>query len=250
VVRGLVRFREHFRAFADRYVLIGGTACDLAFSEAGVSFRATKDLDIVLCVESLDAEFARAFWSFVKQGEYEVHESSPGEKRFYRFKKPKQSDFPVMLELFARVPDALGQRPGATLTTLPIDEDVSSLSAILLDAEYYAWIHSGKRQVDGLPIVPPEHLIPLKARAWLDLRRRAAAGGKIDRDDIRKHRNDVFRLFTIVDPEFRITAGQQIRADMTSFIREVATEPPELKPLGLKSMSLDDVLGALAAKYT
>jgi len=60
VVRGLDRFREHFRAFTDRYVLIGGTACDLAFTNAGVAFRATKDLDIVLCVESLDAEFAKA----------------------------------------------------------------------------------------------------------------------------------------------------------------------------------------------
>ena len=51
--------------------------------------------------------------TFVKQGEYELQESSTGEKKFYRFKKPKQTDFPVMLELFARVPDALGERPGA-----------------------------------------------------------------------------------------------------------------------------------------
>jgi hypothetical protein len=44
VVRGLDRFREHFRAFTDRYVLIGGTACDLAFTNAGVAFRATSSL--------------------------------------------------------------------------------------------------------------------------------------------------------------------------------------------------------------
>ena len=118
-------------------MLIGGTACDLAFTDTGVPFRATKDLDIVLCVESLDADFTRAFWEFVKEGEYELQESSTGEKRLYRFKKPKQTDFPVMLELFARVPDALGERPGAELTPIPFDEDVSSLSAILLDADYY-----------------------------------------------------------------------------------------------------------------
>ena len=80
MVKGLHRFREHFKAFTDRYVLIGGTACDLAFTAAGVPFRATKDLDIVLCVESLDAAFARAFWEFAKQGEYELQESSTGEK--------------------------------------------------------------------------------------------------------------------------------------------------------------------------
>ena len=49
MVKGLGLFKEHFRPYTDRYVLIGGTACDLAFEEAGLSFRATKDLDIVLC---------------------------------------------------------------------------------------------------------------------------------------------------------------------------------------------------------
>lgn len=34
MVKGLHRFREHFKAFTDRYVLIGGTACDLAFTAA------------------------------------------------------------------------------------------------------------------------------------------------------------------------------------------------------------------------
>ncbi len=29
MVKGLDLFRDHFRDFADRYVLIGGTACDL-----------------------------------------------------------------------------------------------------------------------------------------------------------------------------------------------------------------------------
>ena len=43
MVRGLERFREHFEDFVDRYLIIGGTACDLAFTEAGPEFRATRD---------------------------------------------------------------------------------------------------------------------------------------------------------------------------------------------------------------
>lgn len=249
MVRGLDRFREHFRAFADRYVLIGGTACDLAFTNAGVPFRATKDLDIVLCVESLDADFAKAFWMFVKQGEYELQESSTGQAKFYRFKKPKQTDFPVMLELFARVPDAIGDRPGAELTPIPVGEDVSSLSAILLDADYYGWIHAGKHEVEGLPTLRPEFLVPLKAKAWLDLRRRAAAGAKIDTADIKKHKNDVFRLFTIMDPGFRVSLALQIEADMMSFLEEIIKEPPDLKSLGLRSTPLATVLSGLRTIY-
>ena len=68
MVKGLDLFREHFGEFADRYVLIGGAACDLIMSNAGLPFRVTKDLDIVLCVETLDVAFAEAFWAFVAAG--------------------------------------------------------------------------------------------------------------------------------------------------------------------------------------
>lgn len=47
MVKGLDLFRKYFREYADRYVLIDGAACDLAMGEAGLDFRATKDLDIV-----------------------------------------------------------------------------------------------------------------------------------------------------------------------------------------------------------
>jgi hypothetical protein len=39
--------------YGDQYVLIGGTAATLAMEEAGLEFRATKDLDIVLYIEAL-----------------------------------------------------------------------------------------------------------------------------------------------------------------------------------------------------
>lgn len=58
MVKGLDIFREHFKGFEDRYVLIGGTASSIVMEEAGADFRATKDLDIVLCIESLDSDFA------------------------------------------------------------------------------------------------------------------------------------------------------------------------------------------------
>jgi hypothetical protein len=58
VVVGIDRFREHFSSYQAQYALIGRAACDLLFTEAGLQFRATKDLDVVLCVEVVDASFA------------------------------------------------------------------------------------------------------------------------------------------------------------------------------------------------
>jgi glutathionyl-hydroquinone reductase len=68
MVVGLDRWRQHFAGFEDRYALVGGVACDRLFEEAGIEFRATKDLDVVLLVELLDAIFAERFWAFVEAG--------------------------------------------------------------------------------------------------------------------------------------------------------------------------------------
>lgn len=62
MVRGLDKFKEYFKQYADSYILIGGAACSVVMEESGFDFRVTKDLDLVLCVESLDIEFVKAFW--------------------------------------------------------------------------------------------------------------------------------------------------------------------------------------------
>jgi len=176
MVRGLDKFRAQFKDYADQYALIGGAACDLVMEDAGLAFRATKDLDIVLCVEALDATFVRAFWEFVRAGKYQVQPSATGARRHYRFLKPENDDYPFMLELFSKKPDILNLAEAAHLTPIPVDAEVSSLSAILLNDAYYAFLHSGKRTIEDITIVGPEHLIPLKARAWLDLVGRRDAG--------------------------------------------------------------------------
>src|SRR6218665_348101 len=62
---------------ADRAgILIGGTAAALTMEEAGLEFRATKDVDIVLHVEALTPAFGKAFWKFVEDGGYEIRHAS------------------------------------------------------------------------------------------------------------------------------------------------------------------------------
>ncbi|MCA9176047.1 MAG: hypothetical protein KDB14_16290 [Planctomycetales bacterium] len=250
MVKGLERFRDHFAAYADRYVIIGGTACDLALSDAGLEFRATKDIDVVLCLETVNAEFGQAFWSFIKAGGYESLEAPADERKFYRFTKPQVDGYPVMIELFSRVPDMLGDEITGHLTPIPMSDEVSSLSAILLDSDYYEWTQAGRATIEGLPVVRPEHLIPLKAKAWLDLTARAADGHNVDSKDIRKHRNDVFRLYAIVDPEYAASPATSIRSDMKRFIERMQTEEVDLKAMGLRGASLNTVLDALSLRYT
>ena len=59
MIRGLDAFREHFADYRKAFVVIGGVACHEWLSMQGLEFRATKDMDMVLIVEVLDAAFVK-----------------------------------------------------------------------------------------------------------------------------------------------------------------------------------------------
>ncbi|ABW66043.1 hypothetical protein [Desulfosudis oleivorans] len=251
MIIGLDKFAAHFSGYRDRYLLIGGAAVWLILEEAGIEPRATRDLDIVLCLEALDPDFGAVFWDFIKAGGYKIQEKSTGKKNFYRFVKPSQPDYPVMLELFARRPDALTLHDDSHLTPIPTSEEASSLSAILLDDNYYDFLHRHKRAIGGISFVSEYGLIPLKARAWLDLTQRKAAGENIDSRDIKKHRNDVLRLYQILSPEIKIDAPEAMRRDLDTFLRQTqpALSQEILKSLGVRDVNVVDVIQTIRIVY-
>jgi hypothetical protein len=251
MIVGLAKFQEHFAAYANCYVLIGGAASSVTMEELGAEFRATKDLDIVLCVEALNPAFGLAFWDFVKAGGYENRQQTRGERRYYRFDKPAHPGYPEMLELFSRVPDALVLPPEAGLTPIPMDDDISSLSAILMNEAYYAMVMNHRETIGKLSLIKAEALIPLKARAYLDLGNRNAAGERVDSRNIRKHHNDVFRLFTVLDPMRRIPLAPEVFADLTAALdrAEIETADLDLKQLGIARRKPSEVIAELRRIY-
>ena len=74
-------------------------------------------------------------------------------------------------------------------------------------------------------------------------------GADIDTKDIKKHKNDVFRLLAIVDPELRAELSPQVRTDLTAFIENMAGEDIALKNLGLGQQSLEGALAELQRIY-
>ena len=246
MVEGLDRFKAHFSNYTDRYVLIGGTASSLAMEELGQEFRTTKDLDIVLCIETLDRDFTQAFWDFIKLGEYNNCQKSTGKRLFYRFYGPKQKGFPEMLELFARVSDALDLKESSILTPIPVDDEVSSLSAILLDDDYYTFVMQNRVLIHGLSIIKAETLIPLKAFAYLNLMNQKASGQKVQSQHIRKHKNDIYRLFTVLDTGLKLIIPKTIQVDLKIAFERLADEPTDLKLLGISRMNNAEVLAELS----
>lgn len=201
--------------------MIGGSACDIIFNTAGIPFRATKDIDMVISVEVVSAEFARVFADVLSAGGYEVREGTEGPRQFYRFQKPKDATFPFMIELFSRRPDQFTLPDEAHIIPVPVEDALISLSAILLDDTYFEALKVNKRVEDGVSILDERLLIPFKARAYLDLAARRREGGGGDSKDIRKQLMDVFRLVQVLPGDSQVTLPEVIKDDLRSFVETV-----------------------------
>lgn len=245
MVHGLEKFKEYFGDYTRQYVFIGGTACDILLAELGASFRATKDLDMVLIMEALDASFGETFWQFIEDGGYEHRGKGTGENQFYRFTDPKDKTFPKMIELFSKLPNEFELRFDRGLTPIHMDESIVSLSAILLNNDYYDLLVKGRRTVDGFSLIELETVILFKMKAWLDLRERKEAGEDVDTKNIRKHKNDVFRLLANVSPTSRIESSRDIQNDVIQFIAQIKEDKPDLKNFGIRGTILNEMLEIL-----
>jgi len=118
-----------------------------------------------------------------------------------------------------------------------------------MDSDYYDFIKNGQKVTDDLSIISQEYFIPLKSRAWLDLCKLKGSGKTIDSKDIKKHKNDVFRLYQILALDTDIALPQSIADDMRMFLEKVSDGPPDLKSLGIRNTSLEAVIGNLKKIY-
>lgn len=243
MVKGLDTFKKYFAGYEEQYVLIGGTACDVVFESNDVSFRATRDLDMVLIVEALTPEFGEKFWEFIQNGRYRNKVSNEQKPQFYRFDKPEDDSYPKMIELFCRKDSELRKMTG--ITPIHIDDSVSSLSAILLDDDYYKTLLDGKIVKNGLSVLRPEYLVLFKAKAYLDLKQRKDNGEPVDSGDIKKHKKDILRIAAELVLETITELPIAVRTDIDTFIDLLEQEPFDsnsLKNYGLKNDEVIDVL--------
>ena len=231
MVVGMELFRDKLKGFEDCYTVIGGAACDILMSEADIDFRLTKDIDMILILEDKKAEFAKTFWEFIKEGEYKCGWKNSDEMHFYRFTEPK-SGYPVMIELFSRKPGYhLDVEEG--IIPIHIDDDTSSLSAILLNDDFYNFMLEGRKIIAGVSVLAENYIIPFKMYAWLDLKRRKEDGEHVNERDYKKHKNDVFRLLQITNPDEKVSVSGLVRESVENFLGEIEKEQIRVEQLGL-----------------
>ncbi len=201
----------------------------------------------------LRKEFFDRFWEFIHEGKYESMEQSEHRPEFYRFKRPKHPEHPFMIELLSR--NILNLTETTHLTPIPSEEDVASLSAILLDDQYYKFVKSSRIMIRGVPTIPAHCLIPLKARAYLDLQERKARGDKhVKNSDIKKHRYDVFRIFRTLVPASRFSLPEPLARELAEFLSTLTSGSPEwqdiLAAVGAELPPPNDILRQLRDNFT
>ncbi len=230
-MEGLDKFREAFKEFSDNYVIIGGTACDITMTGTEVRPRATHDIDMIIVVERMTPQYGERFWQFIREAGYRPEKSKAKEGEspkyeMYRFVDGKQG-YPEMIELLSRHPDALGEPKGLTIEPLPIDGEQSSLSAIIMDDDYYQFTIEHSRLTDEIRHADSAALVALKARAYLNLIRDKQNGKHVNTKDIKKHRSDVLKNVVIMT-EGEVPAPSSIVECVKEFVRSIRNEWEEL----------------------
>jgi hypothetical protein len=167
-------------------------------------------------------EFGKRFWEFIVSGDYKNRQRYRGDKKpraeLFRFIRPKEG-FPIQIELLSKYPDILGEPTGFHLTPIPIGDEISSLSAILLDEEYYNQSIEGSIIEEGVRIANPLSLICLKVKAFLNLTEEKKINPTVRNSDIKKHRDDVFKLLAMrIDPFTPVELSANMKKSINDFI--------------------------------
>lgn len=234
---------------AGSYALIGGTACDILLAEAGLPFRATHDFDVVIVADDRLPQTAEAIWTLVRDGGYRCGWGEGKGSCFYRFTEPKRPGYPHMIELFAKCPDFLKGREGIDVAPIHVDENISSLSAILLDDAYYSLFLQGIRTVGGVSVLGMEYIVPFKVKAYLDLKARREAGENVDSKKVKKHKRDALRLAQLLGESEGVDLRGELKDDMIAFVKDCEVGDVNLKQIGVAGATMAQLLETMKATY-
>lgn len=177
-----------------------------------------------------------------------LQQQSSKNPTFYRFSKPTNPAYPKMIELFSRPQNNVVLQPDTHLMPLHIDDEVSSLSAIMLDDDYYRFLLDGQTVADDISVLDVEHIIPLKMKAWLDLNSKKEEGLEVNSKDVKKHCLDVFRLFQLVRGNQKVYVPKSVGADISNYIEQMRNKKIPLKDIGV-SRSKDSILDIYSQMY-
>lgn len=212
---GLSHFQNYCKDFDDHYVVVGGFATVMLLDEefGNDHGKATFDIDLVLLTNN-SIELSRKIKQYVKDGKYKIQIGEKDQYKYYRFLEPEEENFAKEIELFALNENNLELEELQRIIPIDPEDGAYSLSAIMLDPEYFEMI---KNNVDKSGIAPSTNTqatMMLKISAFYDLKER-------DDKKWKKHRRDILKLSLLLTGEEKIQLKGRMKQDFDSFIQHV-----------------------------
>ena len=125
------------------------------------------------------------------------------------------------------------------------DEDyLSGFSAILMDDDFYNYSVKHSREIYSLQTLDKEALIVLKAKAYLNNRKRKKEGHQVHQEDIDKHKKDIYRLSYLFSGVERFEIEDSIKATLKDYLEAIQSDPISTKAIagamGLMEVPMQD----------
>jgi hypothetical protein len=155
-----------------------------------------------------------------------------------------------MIEIFSRKPDVIEIDEGPHCVPLDSIEEVNSLSAILLDDNYYRLIKENCVTENNVTFIKKEYIIPLKARAYIDNQRLKDESVFIKDKDISKHRNDIFRIAQTLTPEQRISLPDSVREDLRECLEMIQGVEFKMRSIGVREITKEALISNIVNIYS
>jgi len=213
---GLSHFEQYFKNFRDSYVVVGGFATLMLLDKQLEGHgKVTQDIDLVLLTTS-SIEMAQKIKAYVREGEYSIQKGEKDNFSYYRFLNPKITNFAKEIELFSIKDYSIILDEGQRIIPIDPEEGLYSLSAIMLDSEYFEMIKNNIDHSNQVPCTNSLATIMLKISAFYDLKSRGD-------DKWKKHRRDIIKLVLLLTGEENLTLNGRMVNDVEFFMKHLAT---------------------------
>ena len=215
---GLSHFQKYCKEFDEQYVVVGGFATIMLLDEElGEGHgKATFDIDLVLLTNN-SVELAQRIKQYITDGKYDIQVGEKEQYKYYRFNNPKEENFAKEIELFASNENKLELDDKQRILPIDPEEGLYSLSAIMLDPEYFEMIKNNVNKSGAAPCTNTQATIMLKMSAFYDLKKR-------EDNKWKKHRRDILKLSLLLTGEEEIKLVGRMEEDFDSFIQHLKEE--------------------------
>lgn len=134
--------------------------------------KVTYDIDLVL-LSSNSKEITQRIKQYVKEGEYKIQTGSTDQYQYYRFIEPKKENFAKEIELFASNENMLELDEKQRIIPIDPEEGLYSLSAIMLDKEYFdTFLAHLEQDIDSKMLKSIVDKLPVEKEQIIEILRR------------------------------------------------------------------------------